>query len=285
MATIAGAAANDADANPFETPAERRQVALAIATGEAETKDADEMALLGDHSPSGSGHPSGCPTPSRRDPEEILDSDDEDNPRRAAALASPATILAAGPPKLPESMSRFAHAIDLSSFGSESAEAPLPEIALPPSPHVWRSRGEQLARTLFGCTCQIICNVNDEVRLTVWLLALVASLICLGFFIAETQLHLVSATDLALQKRLLAISIGGCFALVSCVLTGVQIRDHLNNWVHPPSQRCVVRILMMVPVYSVTAWISLLMPRYSLYVDFIRGQPATKHKGDPDGGG
>ncbi len=211
------------------------------------------------------------PSPSRGAKDPDSSPDPEEQPQ-LSPLAAAARILAEGPPQLPESMSRYAHALpDLSSFGSEQEDAPLPEIRVEEEPDIWRTRGERLARTLFGAVLTCHCEVNDEVRLTVWLLGLVAGLICLGFFIAETRLHVVSAADITLHERVLAISLGGAFALVACLLTYVQIKDHLRNWVHPPSQRCVIRILLMVPMYCVSAWLSLVFTRYSLYLDFIRG--------------
>lgn len=289
------AAPVDDETNPFESPEERLAVAAAtaraaaVAAGQQDVelsiRDGDEddpdamecqskpaaaqrglivQALA--EAPSPASPITATPSP---DASSAADSPSpgEDLSPTAAALR----VLAEGPPKLPESMSRYAHAVpDLSHFGSAQDDGTLPELQIDEEPDVWRTRGERLARTVFGAVIRCQCEVNDEVRLTVWLLALAAALIWAGFLIAESKLKVVTAADLAIHERLLAIAIGGCFAVVACALTIIQIRDHYKNWVHPPSQRCVVKILLMVPVYCVSAWLSLIVPHLSLYFDFIR---------------
>jgi hypothetical protein len=54
------------------------------------------------------------------------------------------------------------------------------------------------------------------------------------------------------------------------VLTFLQIQAHRRHWVHPASQKHVVRILLMVPVYAISAWSSLAFVKLSAYLDFIR---------------
>ena len=131
-------------------------------------------------------------------------------------------------------------------------------------------RHDRLIRTLFGFTVHCKCTINDEVRMTVWILLIVGSLAGFGFFVADVRSTSFDTGSLRLHERVVAISIGGVFAFLATVLSIIQIRAHYRNWVHPPSQRCVVRILMMVPVYSISAWLSLVFLQYSLYIDFVR---------------
>ena len=68
-----------------------------------------------------------------------------------------------------------------------------------------------------------------------------------------------------------AVLIGGIFAMLACVLSAIQIRSHWKHWTHPSSQKHVVRILYMVPIYALSAWGSLTFLNLSSYIDFVRG--------------
>ena len=69
----------------------------------------------------------------------------------------------------------------------------------------------------------------------------------------------------------IAVLIGGVFAILACILSAIQIRAHHAHWTHPPSQKQVVRILYMVPIYAISAWGSLTFLNLSSYIDFVRG--------------
>ena len=138
------------------------------------------------------------------------------------------------------------------------------QIVINPGKH------DKLIRTLFGFTVHCKCTINDEVRMTVWILLIVGCLCGFAFFVADIRSTSFDTGSLRLHERVVAISIGGVFSFLATVLSIIQIRAHHRNWVHPPSQRCVVRILLMVPVYSISAWLSLVFLQYSLYIDFVR---------------
>ena len=62
----------------------------------------------------------------------------------------------------------------------------------------------------------------------------------------------------------------GAFALITFPLSMHEIFMHLTNWYMPSVQRYVVRILWMVPLYSVESYLSLRFHAVSLYVDTFR---------------
>ena len=64
--------------------------------------------------------------------------------------------------------------------------------------------------------------------------------------------------------------VSGIFALLASVLSGLLIKMHLENYSKPVYQRHIVRILLMVPIYSVTAWLTYLSPHYALTYELIR---------------
>lgn len=59
-------------------------------------------------------------------------------------------------------------------------------------------------------------------------------------------------------------------ALSASVLTLFEIFKHIQNYEQPSLQRYVVRILALVPIYSLDSLASLLYPEYSLFFDTLR---------------
>ena len=72
------------------------------------------------------------------------------------------------------------------------------------------------------------------------------------------------------STRAIAITVAGSFTLPACLLTIWQIAMHLDNFSSPPQQLHVVRILLMVPIYALNAWIALVWSDSALYLDTLR---------------
>ncbi len=53
----------------------------------------------------------------------------------------------------------------------------------------------------------------------------------------------------------------------ACCLTAHLIWKHCSNFSNSKQQRCICRILLMVPVYSCDSWLSLRFFRQSVYFD------------------
>ena len=169
-----------------------------------------------------------------------------------------------------------AHMADVSARVSrdvaemEHQRAAAPALQVPGQIVIMPGRHDRLVRTVFGFTVYCKCTINDEVRMTVWILLIIGVLCGLGFFIADVSSSSFDFSAFASMEHGIAVGVGGLFSFLACVLSYIQIKAHYAHWVHPPSQRCVVRILLMVPVYSISAWLSLTFIKYSLYIDFIR---------------
>jgi len=71
------------------------------------------------------------------------------------------------------------------------------------------------------------------------------------------------------EQGLIAI-IGGIFAIVSIFMSFTQIIQHFFHKTHHPSQKRIMRIIAMVPIYSATAWISILYFESAIYMEFIQ---------------
>jgi len=65
-------------------------------------------------------------------------------------------------------------------------------------------------------------------------------------------------------------SVTGCAALVSIIFTALLAYRHLKHWVDPVGQKAIVRILFMVPVYSVVSFLAVLVGDYALYFTLVR---------------
>lgn len=63
---------------------------------------------------------------------------------------------------------------------------------------------------------------------------------------------------------------GGLCAAIAIGLATWQIVNHLQHYSSPVFQRYIVRIIFMVPVYAVSAFLSLVLPRQAVYFDTVR---------------
>jgi Organic solute transporter Ostalpha len=64
--------------------------------------------------------------------------------------------------------------------------------------------------------------------------------------------------------------VGGVFVLMALPISLWDITQHVAHESAPHLQRHVVRILWMVPIYAMNAWISLVLPAASVYLDSLR---------------
>mmetsp|Transcript_31512 Transcript_31512/g.36233 ORF Transcript_31512/g.36233 Transcript_31512/m.36233 type:complete len:506 (+) Transcript_31512:125-1642(+) len=62
----------------------------------------------------------------------------------------------------------------------------------------------------------------------------------------------------------------GAFVLVTVAMSTKLIYNHLTNWYMPDVQKYVVRILWMVPIYSIQSLLSLRFHNARLYIDTLR---------------
>ena len=67
-----------------------------------------------------------------------------------------------------------------------------------------------------------------------------------------------------------ALLLAGIASTMSVLLSIYLIYKHLRNYTNPRLQQCIVRILLMVPIYSVDSWLSIRFHKFSLYFDLFR---------------
>ncbi len=62
----------------------------------------------------------------------------------------------------------------------------------------------------------------------------------------------------------------GAFVLITVAMSMKLIYNHLTNWYMPDIQKFVVRIVWMVPIYSIQSWLSLRFHNARIYIDTLR---------------
>lgn len=82
----------------------------------------------------------------------------------------------------------------------------------------------------------------------------------------------ISSTDLALKAEndFIKFEIAGTFTLLACLISIYNMWSHLRHFAKPSIQRRVLAILIMVPVYSLTSWLSLVMARVEPFLGAVR---------------
>lgn len=64
--------------------------------------------------------------------------------------------------------------------------------------------------------------------------------------------------------------IAGIFLLLTIPISLWVILQHLVHYTQPELQKPIIRILWMVPIYSLDSWIALKYPSIAIYVDTCR---------------
>ncbi|XP_018023003.1 transmembrane protein 184C [Hyalella azteca] len=64
--------------------------------------------------------------------------------------------------------------------------------------------------------------------------------------------------------------VGGLFVFITIPISLWQITHHLVNYTKPKLQKHIIRILWLVPVYSLDSWLVLRFPSLGLYLDTAR---------------
>ncbi|KAL3981784.1 Organic solute transporter Ostalpha family protein [Acanthocheilonema viteae] len=78
----------------------------------------------------------------------------------------------------------------------------------------------------------------------------------------------VTATDGMFLRSTFVRGITGFFTWTALLITSYQIYQHLRWYTCPVEQRWIVRILFIVPMYSLDSWLSLLFLSNNVYVYF-----------------
>jgi len=82
----------------------------------------------------------------------------------------------------------------------------------------------------------------------------------------------ISTTDLALKAEndFIKFEIAGTFSLLACLISAYNVWCHLRHFAKPSIQRRILAILIMVPVYSLTSWLSLILASAEPFLSAVR---------------
>ncbi|XP_017770808.1 PREDICTED: transmembrane protein 184C [Nicrophorus vespilloides] len=83
-------------------------------------------------------------------------------------------------------------------------------------------------------------------------------------------LFLVKSIQNGFNRRDQEILIAGIFAWIAIPLSLWEIILHVIHYNQPKLQKHIIRILWMVPIYAINAWIGLIYPENSIYMDCAR---------------
>jgi hypothetical protein len=104
---------------------------------------------------------------------------------------------------------------------------------------------------------------NQKRRLYYWggIFAVVVSILLLIVLLSKEVLK---------DQRQVPAFVGGYCAILGTILSLFLIMEHLACFFDPDCQTKVVRILFMVPLYSMISWLSILFPSAATYLDLVR---------------
>ncbi|XP_056649204.1 transmembrane protein 184C [Diorhabda sublineata] len=111
--------------------------------------------------------------------------------------------------------------------------------------------------------------LNCMLRWKLWIRPLFILLYALAALVF-VPLFLVKSLEDGFNKHDQEILIGGVFVWVAIPLSLWEIIQHVTHYVQPKLQKHVIRILWMVPIYAINAWLGLIYPEQSVVVDSLR---------------
>ncbi|XP_031623210.1 transmembrane protein 184C [Contarinia nasturtii] len=112
--------------------------------------------------------------------------------------------------------------------------------------------------------CKSLCSSWQQ-----WIKAILILLYTLFVIIVVPWLIVYTVKDGFTRKDQL-ILVGGLFVLTSVPFCFWHILQHMLHFTKPILQKPIIRILWMVPIYSGNAFLGLIFPEYSFYMNSMR---------------
>ncbi|CAG0881581.1 unnamed protein product [Darwinula stevensoni] len=81
---------------------------------------------------------------------------------------------------------------------------------------------------------------------------------------------IVKMTTQGVTGTIQAWLVGTVFVVLCLPLSLWDITQHLIHYTNPMRQKHIIRILWMVPIYSLNAWLSMTVPKFAIYFDTLR---------------
>ncbi|EFN60450.1 Transmembrane protein 184C [Camponotus floridanus] len=106
-------------------------------------------------------------------------------------------------------------------------------------------------------------------RWRLWILPVLTCLYAL-LIVVLVPILLVNSIKHGFKKEDQGALVGGAFVLLALPIAFYEIIQHMIYYTQPRLQKYIIRILWMVPIYAVNAWLGLVYPAGSIYVDSLR---------------
>lgn len=106
-------------------------------------------------------------------------------------------------------------------------------------------------------------------RWRLWILPVLTCLYAL-LIVILVPILLVNSIKNGIEKQDQGALVGGAFVLLALPIAFYEIVQHMIYYTQPRLQKYIIRILWMVPIYAVNAWLGLVYPEGSIYVDSLR---------------
>ncbi|XP_018369115.1 PREDICTED: LOW QUALITY PROTEIN: thymidylate synthase-like [Trachymyrmex cornetzi] len=106
-------------------------------------------------------------------------------------------------------------------------------------------------------------------RWRLWILPVLTCLYAL-LIVILVPILLVNSVKNGFKKQDQGALVGGAFVLLALPIAFYEIVQHMIYYTQPRLQKYIIRILWMVPIYAVNAWLGLVFPEGSIYVDSLR---------------
>ena len=153
---------------------------------------------------------------------------------------------------------------------SHMNDASSPSKSKTPNRAVDNNRQKTICHYVLACLFHILncCGRYGKctpVRLRYW--AITAGIV---FTLVTTFFITLDLYSLGTQPHTLAWFSGGVFVLIAIPLSLYEIFMHLVHFTCPSSQRHIVRIIWMVPIYGVESWLALRYKEYAIYMQAAR---------------
>ncbi|XP_033218476.1 transmembrane protein 184C-like [Belonocnema kinseyi] len=106
-------------------------------------------------------------------------------------------------------------------------------------------------------------------RWRLWILPVLTCLYAL-LIIIIVPILLTNSIRNGIKKQDQGALVGGAFVLLALPIAFYEIIQHMIYFTQPKLQKYIIRILWMVPIYAVNAWLGLVYPESTIYVDSLR---------------
>jgi len=113
------------------------------------------------------------------------------------------------------------------------------------------------------------CFINFLSKWRLWIRPLAVLLYAVAVLVF-VPLFLVKSLQDGFNKRDQEILIAGLFVWLAIPISLWEIIQHVIHYTQPKLQKHIIRILWMVPIYAINAWLVLLYPKQSIYMDSAR---------------